>query len=126
MILLITNVSNVTKLMGREVQVKGKSLIMHKLYHVNREENSVYRCEMTELKQYILLPKTWLYTTVNYLLIYLIKNTNKLFPQCIDKKFILTSHLRVEMAAVTNSNSIRLLCPCFLNIPLYNFATRGC
>lgn len=53
-------------------------------------------------------------------------NANKLLPQYTDKTFILTSHLLVEMAAVTNSNSNRLLCPCFLNIPRYNFATRGC
>jgi len=52
MILLITNVSNATKLMRREVQVKGESLIMQQLYHrFNREENSVYRCEMTEIQQ---------------------------------------------------------------------------
>ena len=63
---------------------------------------------------------------VVYNIIYLIMNANKLFPQYIDKKFILTSHLLVEMAAVTNSMSIRLLCPFFLNIPRYNFATRGC
>ena len=38
--------------MRREAQVKGQSLIMQKLYHrFNREENSVYRCEVTEIQQ---------------------------------------------------------------------------
>jgi hypothetical protein len=52
MILLITNVSNVKKLIRGEVQVKDESIIMQKLYHLfNREEKSVYRCEMTEIQQ---------------------------------------------------------------------------
>jgi hypothetical protein len=49
--LLITNVSNVKKLIRRKVQLKDESLIMQKLYHgFNREANSVYKRAMTEIQ----------------------------------------------------------------------------